>query len=108
MVIDAKKPTAENMGLRPLSDRAIIRRDEPEEKTPGGLIIPKAAQDKPTKGRVLAVGPGRMLDNGRRAPMQVMAGDRVLLAAYGPETVKFGDEDLLLVREDQIFAIVKN
>jgi len=93
------------MKLRPLNDRIIIKRMEEEEKTLSGIIIPDAAKEKPLQGKVVAVGPGRMID-GNRVALEVKEGDTVLFAKYGGTEVTFGEEEYLIMREDDILAIV--
>ncbi len=93
--------------LQPLGDRVVVRRDESEEKTAGGILLPDTAKDKPARGHVVSVGDGRMLDNGDRAPLQVKVGDHVLFSSYAGETFKVEDEELLLMREDEILAVIE-
>jgi chaperonin GroES len=93
--------------LQPLGDRVVVERDASEEKTSGGILLPDSAQDKPTRGKVLSVGEGRMLDDGKRSKLQVKVGDRVLFNSYGPETFKVGEEELLLIREEDILAVIE-
>jgi chaperonin GroES len=93
--------------LQPLGDRVVVERDASEEKTAGGILLPDSAQDKPSRGKVLSVGDGRLMDNGKRAALQVKVGNHVLFNSYGPETFKFGDEELLLLREEDILAVIE-
>ena len=93
------------MKLRPLNDRIIIKRMEEEEKTLSGIIIPDAAKEKPLQGKVVAVGPGRIID-GNRVALEVKEGDTVLFAKYGGTEVTFAEEEYLIMREDDILAIV--
>ncbi len=93
--------------LQPLGDRVVVRRDESEEKTAGGILLPDTAKDKPARGHIVSVGDGRMLDNGERAPLQVKVGDHVLFSSYAGETFKVEDEELLLMREDEILAVIE-
>ena len=93
--------------LQPLGDRVVVRRDESEEKTAGGILLPDTAKDKPARGHIVSVGDGRMLDNGNRAPLQVKVGDHVLFSSYAGETFKVDDEELLLMREDEILAVIE-
>ena len=93
------------MKLRPLNDRIIIKRMEEEEKTSSGIIIPDAAKEKPLQGKVVAVGPGRLFE-GNRVALDIKEGDTVLFAKYGGTEVKFQDEDFLIMREDDILAII--
>ena len=98
-----KKPAIQ---LQPLGDRVVVEREESESKTSGGIVLPDSAQDKPSRGRVVSVGDGRLLDDGSRSPLQVKVGDRVLFTSYAPETVKLGEDELLLMREEDILAII--
>ena len=93
------------MKLRPLNDRIIIKRMEEEEKTSSGIIIPDAAKEKPLQGKVVAVGPGRLFE-GSRVALDLKEGDTVLFAKYGGTEVKFQDEEYLIMREDDILAII--
>ncbi|MFV2067735.1 MAG: co-chaperone GroES [Pirellulales bacterium] len=93
--------------LQPLGDRVVVEREESEETTAGGILLPDTAKDKPSRGTVKSVGNGRLLDDGTRSPLQVKVGDRVLFTSYAPETVTLGDEELLLMREEDILAIVE-
>ncbi len=93
--------------LQPLGDRVVIQREESESKTAGGIVLPDAAKDKPARGRVLSVGEGRLLENGSRSKLQVKVGDRVVFSSYAGETFKVDDEELLLMREDEILAVIE-
>ena len=93
--------------LRPLGARAIVRRLEAEEKTAGGIIIPDSAKEKPTQGEVIAVGAGERCDSGELCPMNVSTGDIVLFKKWGAEDVKVDGEELLIVKEDDILAVVE-
>jgi chaperonin GroES len=95
------------MKLQPLGDRVVIRRDESEEKTLGGLYLPDSAKDKPARGVVVSLGDGRVLDDGSRSAFTVKEGDRVLFLSYAGEEFKFGDEEYLLMRESDILAVIK-
>jgi chaperonin GroES len=92
--------------LQPLGDRVVIERDESEETTAGGIVLPDSAQDKPARGRVVSVGSGRLLDDGSRSEIQVKVGDRVIFSSYAGETFKIDDDELLLMREDDILAVI--
>jgi chaperonin GroES len=94
------------ISLQPLGDRVVIERDEAETTTAGGIVLPDSAKDKPARGRVVSIGDGRLLDNGSRSPFQVKVGDRVLFRSYAGETFKIGDDELLLMREDEILAVL--
>jgi chaperonin GroES len=92
--------------LRPLHDRILIKRVESETTSKGGIIIPDNAKEKPLEGEVIAVGSGRVLDDGTVRPLQVKAGDRVLFAKYAETEVKVGGETLLLLREDDLLGVI--
>ena len=95
------------MKVRPLHDRVIVKRVEEEEKTKGGIIIPDTAKEKPIEGKIIAVGKGKVLDNGKQVPLEVKKGDRVLFAKYGGTDIKIDGEEHLIMREDDIIAIVE-
>ncbi len=95
------------MNLKPLNDRVIVKRIEEEQKTAGGIIIPDTAKEKPIQGEVLAVGSGKVLEDGNRRPLDVKAGDRVLFGKYAGTDIKVEGEELLIMREDDILAIVE-
>ncbi len=95
------------MKLRPLHDRVIVKRVEEEEKSPGGIVLPDAAKEKPIRGEVLAVGNGKLLDNGDTRPVGLEVGDTVLFGKYGGTEVKLDGEELLVLREDDIMAVVE-
>ena len=95
------------MKIRPLHDRLIVKRLEEEEKTKGGIIIPDTAKEKPIEGKVIAVGQGRMNKDGKKVPMDVKKGDRILFAKYGGTEVKIDGEEHLMMREDDILAVIE-
>ena len=95
------------MAYRPLHDKVIIKRLEEEEKSAGGIIIPDTAKEKPQQGKVIAVGTGIITKDGKTIPLQVKPGDRVLFSKYGGTEVKLLDEDYLVMREDDILAILE-
>ncbi|HOK23304.1 MAG TPA: co-chaperone GroES [Candidatus Hydrothermia bacterium] len=95
------------MKLRPLADRVVVKRIEEEEVKKGGIIIPDTAKEKPQKGEIIAVGPGRLDEKGNRVPVEVKVGDKVLFSKYGGTEVKLGDEEYLVMREDDILCIVE-
>jgi chaperonin GroES len=95
------------INLKPISDRVLIRRDESDERTAGGIVLPDTAKDKPTRGTVVALGDGRLLENGTRSTFLVKVGDRVIFNSYGIDTYHFEDEELLLARESEILAIIE-
>ncbi|MBP5622668.1 MAG: co-chaperone GroES [Thermoguttaceae bacterium] len=93
--------------LQPLGDRVVVRRDESEERTAGGLYLPDSAKNKPSRGVVVSIGDGRVLDDGSRSKFAVQEGDRVLFLSYAGEDFKFGEDEFLLMRESDILAIIK-
>lgn len=95
------------MKIRPLNDRLLVKRLAEEEKTAGGIIIPDSAKEKPAEGEVVAVGPGKLSDNGERIALQVVVGDKVLFSKYGGTDVKIDGDDYLIMREDDILGIVE-
>lgn len=94
------------MSLKPLNDRVLVKRLESEEKTAGGLYIPDTAKEKPSKGQVVAVGPGKVAENGKAVPMTVKAGDQVLFNKYAGTEIKLDGVDHLVMREDDILGII--
>ena len=94
------------MNIRPLHDRVVAKRIEQSEEVRGGIIIPETAKEKPQEAEVVAVGPGKLGDNGDRQPMDVNAGDRVLIGKYSGSEIKLNDEDLVILREDEILAVI--
>lgn len=95
------------MKIRPLHDRVVVRRKEEEEKTAGGIVLPGNAKEKPSQGEVIAVGNGRILDNGETRPLAVKAGDIVVFGQYAGNTVKIDGEDLLIMSESDIFGVLE-
>ena len=95
------------MNIRPLHDRVIVRRMDEEKTSPGGIVIPDSATEKPIKGEVVAVGKGKILENGEIRPLDVKAGDKILFGKYSGTEVKVDGEELLVMREDDITAIVE-
>lgn len=93
--------------LQPLGDRVVVKRESSEEKTAGGILLPDSAKGKPARGHVVSVGNGRLLDSGERHSLQVQVGDRVIFSSYAGETFKVDDEELLLMREDDILAVIE-
>jgi len=94
-------------GIRPLHDRVVVKRLEQEEEVRGGIIIPDTAKEKPQQGEVVAVGNGKILDNGTRLNMEVQVGDRVLFGKYSGTEVKIDDQEYLILREDEILGIIE-
>ncbi len=95
------------MKIRPLHDRLIVKRLEEEEKTKGGIIIPDTAKEKPIEGKVIAVGEGRINKDGKKIPMEIKKGDRILFAKYGGTEVKIDGEEHLMMREEDVLAIIE-
>lgn len=93
--------------IKPLEDRIVVKRLDAEIKTAGGIILPDSAQEKPQKAKVIAVGPGRLLDNGERAPLDVVVGDIVIFSKYGGTEIKIDDDDHLILSESDVLAISK-
>ncbi len=96
-----------SLKLKPLADRLVVKPLEEEEVTPGGIVLPETAKEKPQKGEVLAVGPGARDDSGKRIQMEVKVGDKVLFAKYAGTEVKIDGEKLLILRESDILAILE-
>jgi chaperonin GroES len=96
------------MGLKPIADRIVVRREAAEEKTAGGILLPDAAKNKPQRGVVLAVGPGKLNDDGTRAPMQLKEGDKVLFTSWAGDEYKdrAADGDILLMREGDVLCVI--
>ena len=94
------------MSFRPLHDRVLVRRVEEEEKTAGGIIIPDTAKEKPSQGEVVSVGPGARDEDGKRVPMDVEAGDRILFGKWSGTEVKVDGEDLLIMKESDIMGVI--
>ena len=98
--------TRQKIKLQPLGDRVVVERDESEEVTSGGIVLPDSAKDKPARGKIVSVGDGKLLDDGSRGQLQVQVGDRVIFSSYAGETFKVGDDELLLMREEDILAVI--
>ncbi len=96
------------MHVRPLHDRVLIRRVEEKEVVKGGIIIPDTAKEKPMEGEVVAVGPGKMQDDGKRIPMDVKPGDRILFGKYAGTEIKIDDQELVIMREEEILAVLES
>lgn len=92
--------------LQPLGERVVVERDTMDEITSGGIVLPGSAQDKPARGTIVSVGDGKLLDDGSRGEFQVKVGDHVIFSSYAGETFQVGDEEVLLMREDDILAII--
>ena len=98
---------ADKLKIRPLHDRVIIKRLEEERTTQGGIIIPDTATEKPIKGKVIAVGKGKILENGEVRPLDVQVGDNILFGKYSGTEVKVDGEDLLVMREEDVMAVIE-
>ena len=95
------------MKLKPLHDRVLVKRLEEKETKKGGIIIPASAKEKPQAGEIVAVGPGKVTDDGKLQPMNVKVGDKILFGKYSGSEVKLGDEEYLIMREDDILGILQ-
>ena len=95
------------MKIRPLHDRVVVKRLEQEEQVRGGIIIPDTAKEKPQEAEVIAVGPGKVNDDGGRSPMDVKKGDRILMGKYSGSEIKIDDDDVVILREDEILAVIE-
>jgi len=95
------------MKVKPLFDRVLVKRVEAEEKVKGGIIIPDTAKEKPMEGKVIAVGAGRLDDDGKRVPMEVKTGDRILFGKYAGTEIKIDDDEHIILREDEILGIIQ-
>lgn len=95
------------MNIRPLHDRVIVKRLEEDKTTPGGIVIPDTASEKPIQGEIVAVGNGKLLDNGEVRALEVKKGDKVLFGKYSGTEVKIGGEELLVLREDDIMGVIE-
>ena len=95
------------MNIRPLHDRLVVRRLEEETTTAGGIVLPDSAAEKPSQGEVLAIGPGKTLDNGEVKPVDVKVGDKVIFGQYGGSTVKLDGEELLILNESEVFGVLE-
>jgi chaperonin GroES len=100
-----KKKTKVN--LQPLGDKVVVSRDESEDITAGGIVLPDSAKDKPSRGTIVSVGTGKLLDDGTRGEIQVKKGDRVLFTSYAPETITIGDDEFLIMSESDILAVIE-
>ena len=95
------------MKVRPLADRILVKREEPSEIVRGGIIIPDTAKEKPQEGKVIAVGPGRLDDDGKRVALEVKPGDRILMGKYSGTEVKIDGEEHVIMREDDVLAVLE-
>ena len=99
---------AEKINLRPLHDRIVVKRKDSKEQMRGGIIIPDTAKEKPQEAEVIAVGSGKLLEDGKRAPMDVKAGDRILIGKYSGSEIKYNDQEYVILREEEILAVIGN
>ncbi len=107
MATATKAPKSKSASkLQPLGDRVVVQREEGESKTSGGILLPDSAKEKPQRGTVVSVGEGKLLDDGRRGTLQVKPGDRVIFTAWAGENFKVEGDELLLMREEDILAII--
>jgi chaperonin GroES len=97
----------EFMKIRPLHDRVIVQRIEEEAKTKGGIIIPDTAKEKPQEGKVIAVGPGKILENGTKTTLDVKVGDKILFGKYSGSEIKIDGEEFIMMREDDILGVIE-
>ena len=95
------------MKLRPLNDRILVKRVEEEEKTKGGIIIPDTAKEKPAEGKVIAVGIGKLGDDGKRVPLEIKKDDRILFGKYSGQEIKVEGEEYLIMREDDVLCLIE-
>jgi chaperonin GroES len=96
------------VNIRPLHDRVLVKRIELQEQVRGGIIIPDTAKEKPQEAEVVAIGPGKLNDDGKRTPLEVQPGDRVLMGKYSGSEIKLEDTDYVICREDEILAVIGN
>ena len=95
------------LGIRPLEDRVVIKRDEENDRTSGGIVLPDSARGKINRGKVVAVGDGKLTDEGKRVPLQVKLGDQVLFGKFGGDEIEFDEQEYLLIREGEILAVLE-
>jgi len=100
--------TRKKVKLQPLGDRVVIQREESEDTTAGGIVLPETAKEKPKRGVVVSVGEGKLLEDGSRGALQVKPGDRVIFSSYAGDTFSIEDEEFLLMREDDILAVIED
>lgn len=107
MATATKSKDKTSVKLQPIGDKIVVKREESEGKTAGGIVLPDSAKDKPTRGTVVAVGDGRLLNDGGRGKMQVKIGDRVLFTSYAGENIEIGDEEYVLMSEGEVLAVLE-
>ncbi len=94
--------------IRPLHDRVVVRREDEETKSSGGIVLPGSATEKPSRGEVIATGPGKLLDNGEVRPLDLKVGDKVVFGQYGGNTVKIEGDEYLILGESEIFGVIED
>ena len=107
MATATKSKDKTTVKLQPIGDRLVVKREESEGKTAGGIVLPDSAKDKPTRGKVVAIGDGRLLDDGSRGKLQVKVGDRVLFTSYSGENIEIADEEYVLMSESEVLAVLE-
>ncbi len=100
--------TTMSVKITPLGDRVLVKRLEPQQKTKGGIVLPDSAQEKPKEGEVIAVGPGKLLDNGTRVKPNVQTGNKIIFTSYAGTEVKLDGDEYLIMREDDILGVINN
>jgi chaperonin GroES len=114
MAITANKPqkpqkkSRKSINLQPLGDRIVVEREESDDVTSGGIYLPDTAKDKPSRGIVISVGDGKLLKDGKRAKPALKAGDRIIFTTYGPDEIKVGADEFLLMREEDVLAVIED
>lgn len=103
-----KKKSSNKIRLQPIGDRVVVKREASEDRTAGGIVLPDTAKDKPARGTIVSVGDGKLLEDGTRSTLQVKVGDRVIFSSYAGEAFKIDDQELLLMREDDVLAILED
>lgn len=103
----SSKSSDKSSNLQPLGDRIVVKREESEATTAGGILLPGSARDKPARGVVVSVGDGKVLRDGSRSQLQLKPGDYVIFTTYGPDEIKLGDDEYLLMREDDVLAVIE-
>ncbi|HPD14921.1 MAG TPA: co-chaperone GroES [Planctomycetota bacterium] len=98
---------AKKLNIKPLGDRIVVRRLEAEDRTAGGIVLPDTAKEKPRQGEVVAVGDGALTEEGKHLPMHVKVGDRIVFTSYAGTEIKHADEDLLIMREEDVLGIIQ-
>jgi chaperonin GroES len=106
MATKTTTPSKKSGTIRPLGDRVLVKRAEAEERTAGGILLPESAKDKPKEGTIISIGDGKTLDTGEKSTFSVKAGDRVLFSAYAGTEVKYGGEEYLIMREEDILGVI--